>query len=103
MKFIDKKPGFPTHEFEVVDRWPMGYFIWNIGRQNFPHEGYLPLAQEASQKYHVRTNTLKALYVGDEDLCLAAMNAAQHVRGYFDEDRFIELKREIERQHHESA
>lgn len=103
MKFIDKIPGFPTHEFEVVNEWPTGYFIWNIGRQNFPHEGYLPLATETELKYHVNTRKLKALNVGDEDLCLAAMRAAHNCE-YFTEDRFLKLKRlkAKRRQSHES-
>ena len=31
------------HEFEIVESFPEGAFVWNIGRQNFKHECYLPL------------------------------------------------------------
>lgn len=80
-----------TQEYEIVAEWPWGgYVVWAIGRENFPHLGYLPLAQEAQEKYHVRLDTLKALYVGDEALCLAALKEA--VEHGCDESKFKELK-----------
>jgi hypothetical protein len=77
--------------FEVVNEWPFGgYVVWNIGRHNFKHEGYLPLAQVDG--YHVRPWTLKALYVGDEALCLRVLKEA----GYHtvDESRFNQMRNE---------
>lgn len=82
--------------FEVVDEWPRGYFVWNIGRANFPHEGYLPLAREASAPYHVRLDCLKAIYIGDEDLCLYVMNRSHYIKGNMTEDKFNEVKKEYE-------
>ena len=89
-KFIDVKRGFPTHVFEIVNKWPWGgYTVWNIGRENFQHPGYIPLAQEGSLPYHINQKTLKALYVGDEDLCLRVLRyASQHG---CDEKKFAEL------------
>lgn len=75
--------------FEVVNEWPFGgYVVWNIGRHNFKHEGYLPLAQVDG--YHVRPRTLKALYVGDEALCLAVLHEAG-LHGV-DEAKFRKMK-----------
>jgi hypothetical protein len=95
MQLIDTNFG-RTDVFDVVDEWPLGYFVWNIGRANFPHEGYLPLAQGASDPYHVRLDTLKAIYVGDEQLCLYAMNRAHYIHGNMTEDKFNEIKKEYE-------
>lgn len=77
--------------YEVVNEWPRGgYFVWNIGRSNFPHPGYIPLCREGSLPYHVDMKNLKALYVGDEALCLEVLKEA----GYHgcDEDKFYEIK-----------
>lgn len=66
MKIIDNEGNrmHPRHEYEVVDRWPReGYEVWNIGRHNFEHEGYIPLAQ-VNANYTINPITLKALHVG---------------------------------------
>ena len=90
-KIIDTNYG-RTDEFEVVTEWPRGgYTIWNIGRKNFQHPGYLPLAQPMKEnKYWVRLDTLKALRGEDEDLCLAALREAGK-RGC-DEEKFNQIK-----------
>lgn len=78
------------HEFEIVTEWPKGgYVVWNIGRHNFEHEGYIPLAQ-VNANYTVNPITLKALYVGDEDLCLAVLHEAG-LHGV-DEAKFRKMK-----------
>lgn len=91
--FVDEKYG-RKDKFEVVDEWPSGgYKVWNIGRSNFPHEGYIPLAQSTPEnKYVVKLDTLKALKVGDEDLCLKVLKAAGQ-KGV-DEEKFNKLKEE---------
>lgn len=30
-KFIESKTMFNTHRFEVVEKIPSGFFVWNIG------------------------------------------------------------------------
>lgn len=96
-RFIDRLPCKPVHEFEVVEEWPAGYFVWLIGRENFPHPGYLPLAQSDWKPYHVRTDSLKAFYVGDEDLCQYIFKAAHHRRGEVFYEDFLKMKQEYER------
>lgn len=79
-------------EFEIVNEWPRGgYVVWNIGRHNFEHEGYIPLAQ-VNADYTINPVTLKALYVGNEDLCLAVLREAGH-HGV-DEAKFNKMKAE---------
>lgn len=51
------------HRFEVVDKWPQNYLIWNIGYDAIP--GYIPFCQlDSYQPFpggrNVNVNTLKA-------------------------------------------
>jgi hypothetical protein len=67
-KIIDKR-WYRTDTFEVVDEFPSNYVVWNIGRQNFPHKGYIPLAEideTFDDMYHIKTETLKTLFCGEE-------------------------------------
>lgn len=76
-----------NYRYEVVDEWP----AWNIGRQNFRHEGYLPLAY-VSADYRVDMSRLKAYHVGDEALCLKVLAAAG--RRTVDYERFKTIRDE---------
>ena len=75
--FIDKK-WFRTDVFEIVDTFPDGYIVWPIGRDNFPHVGYIPLAKPAG-KFSVSTDGLKALKVESEEVALHVLKMA--IRG----------------------
>lgn len=83
-KIIDENR-YRTDVFEVVDEFPAGYIIWNIGRENFNHECFIPLAQRVSNNkkgleyYHIKTDTLKALKVESEELALFLMKYAHKV------------------------
>lgn len=33
-----------TRNFKIVENFPAGAIVWNIGRHNFPFEGYIPVA-----------------------------------------------------------
>ena len=89
-KIIDVKP-YRTDEFDVVYEFPDSYVVWNIGRHNFLHPGYIPLAR-VDATYHVDLGSLKALYVGDENLCLAILHEAG-LHGV-DKDKFLKMKEE---------
>lgn len=71
-----------THVFDIVEDFPPGYIVWNIGRQNFKYECYIPLAQRVSedkksyQYYHIQRDTLKAIKVDNEALALHILNIA---------------------------
>jgi hypothetical protein len=73
-KFVDHGP-WNTHEFEIVDNFPADYQVWNIGRQNFPHPGYIPLCK-ADSHYNVDLDSLKALKVKDEKTALDILKRA---------------------------
>ena len=60
-------------EFEIVESFPEGAFVWNIGRQNFKHECYLPLAfldTSYDDPYHVDVRRLKAIKVESEEIAI---------------------------------
>lgn len=74
-KFVDDNGWGTIHTFEIVTEFPHGYIIWNIGRRNFPYEGYIPLCV-ADENCHVDLDTLKALKVANEDFALALLKEA---------------------------
>ena len=73
-KFVDEK-WFRTDVFEIVDQFPDGYVVWNIGRHNFNHPCFIPLAKP-DYEFGVLTTDLKALKVDSEDLALYVMDRA---------------------------
>lgn len=53
-----------SHEFELVDRVPLGYFVWNIGKNMA--DGYLPLCRLAARQpfpggRSIEVDSLKAI------------------------------------------
>ena len=61
------------HEFEIVESFPDGAFVWNIGRHNFPHECYVPLAfldTSFPDLCHVDVKRLKAIKVESEEIAI---------------------------------
>ena len=60
-------------EFEIVESFPEGAFVWNIGRHNFPHECYVPLAfldTSFPDLCHVDVKRLKAIKVESEEIAI---------------------------------
>ena len=67
------------HEFEIVESFPEGAFVWNIGRENFKHECYIPLAfldTSYDEPYHVDVKRLKAIKVESEEIALYIIDVA---------------------------
>ena len=67
------------HEFEIVESFPDGAFVWNIGRHNFPHEYYVPLTfldTSFSDLCHVDVKRLKAIKVKSEEIALYIIDVA---------------------------
>lgn len=69
------------HVFELVDRVPYGYMIWNIGKNMI--EGYLPLCRlKAVQRFlggrDIETDTLKAIKIDGADIILEAIGGGQN-------------------------
>lgn len=68
---------YNKHEFELVDSVPLGYKIWNIGKNMI--DGYLPLVQVGGYDgCQVNTRTMKAIKADGAQTILAAV-----VYGYY--------------------
>jgi len=76
-RFLEHTEYGRTDRFEIVDLWPMSHQVWNIGREHFPFEGYIPLCV-CDVNYHVGLSNLKCIKVDSEEMALAAMHAAHH-------------------------
>lgn len=61
--------------FEIVDHVPLGYHIWNIGK-NMP-DGYLPLCRRKRGASEVEKDTLKAIRIDGAQTILAAVGGGQ--------------------------
>ena len=57
-KLILKQLGFPTYVFEIKEKAPYGYHIWNIGRNMT--SGYTPYCKHLSE-LNIDPNTLVAV------------------------------------------
>ena len=69
------------HTFEVVTSVPLGYSIWNIGRNMM--DGYLPLCrlsqrQPFSGARNIETDTLKAIKTEGAQIILEAVGGGQN-------------------------
>ena len=56
--------------FEIVEKIPVGFFIWNIGENMGTHE-YIPVCEdlhpEDKDNYEINTATLKAVKVAPDE------------------------------------
>ena len=82
MKTLVSKTMHNTHTFEVVEEFPAGYVVWNIGRHNFGFEGFLPLAKPVAGRFDfqrlIDPKTLKAIKVVNEDMALKIMKLSHY-------------------------
>lgn len=66
--------------FEVVEKIPEGFFVWNIG-ENMGTDEYIPICEdlhpEDKDNYEIKTSTLKAIKLSREDV--EALREAAHV------------------------
>ena len=66
--------------FEIVEKIPSNYFIWNIG-ENMGHDEYIPICEdlhpEGKDNYEINPNTLKAIKLSVEEV--KALRKAAHV------------------------
>ena len=66
--------------YEVVDKIPSGFYVWNIG-ENMGTDEYIPICEdlhpEDKDNYEINTSTLKAIKLSHEDV--EALREAAHV------------------------
>lgn len=76
-KLVNKDRWGNVDEFEIVDEFPNGYQVWNIGRGNFPFEGYIPLAKpDTNRRFYIRRSNMKALKCVSEEEALYILKRA---------------------------
>lgn len=81
-------------EFEIVNEFPNGYIVWNIGRENFPFPGYLPLARPDDRPHYIKRKQLKTVKL-DEDLADKILKeASRGTYGTIDKFTFEEILRQ---------
>lgn len=70
--------GYGTvYRFEIVDRIPSGYLVWNIG--DHMHDGFIPLTMLKPGTYEIRSDTLKAIALPPEEVALLRKAAARGI------------------------
>jgi len=93
METIINKKWNRTDVFEPVTEVPFGYFVWNIGRKNFPYERCIPLAKDGHNEYEWQRNidptSLKYIEVATEELALRILKEAS-MRGC-DREKFYRM------------
>lgn len=77
-----------TDNFAVVDEFPAGAIVWNIGRQNFPFPGFIPVAWPLDD-CHIDRARLMAVKCKDDETADAILKEAGR-RGV-NAERFAEL------------
>lgn len=76
-KIVNKDYWGRTDEYEIVNEFPEGYVIWNIGRGNFDQPCFVPLAKpDPDREFGIIRTGLKALKVESESLALYVMDQA---------------------------
>ena len=80
-KTITTKDTFgKSRSYEVVEKIPSGFFVWNIGA-NMGTDEYIPICEdlhpEDKDNYEINTSTLKAIRLSLEDV--EALREAAHV------------------------
>ena len=71
-KTITTKDTFgKSSSYEVVEKIPSGFFVWNIG-ENMGTDEYIPICEdlhpEDKDNYEINTSTLKAIRLSLEDV-----------------------------------
>lgn len=65
-----------TDVYEVTEKIPSGYIVWNIGK-NAP-EGYLPVALLKPGTYEIRRETLKAVPISAKEYAIVSRATSRY-------------------------
>lgn len=82
--------------FEIVDKIPFGFFVWNIG-ENMGHDEYIPICQDLrpgdKDNYEINPNTLKAIKLSAEEVQLLRKAAGIGINSLKTAEKAINSKR----------
>ena len=96
MKTIESKSMGITDIFEVVEKIPTGFFVWNIGR-NMGYDDYIPFCEdlhpEDKSNYEINRNTLKAVKLDVEEVKILRDAANYGVNNFQSAEKALKSKR----------
>ena len=82
--------------FEIVEKIPAGFFVWNIG-ENMGSNEYIPLAQdlhpEDKENFEINTSTLKAIKLSLEEVNALRQAASWGVNNKDTAEKALKSKR----------
>ena len=82
--------------FEVVDKIPLGFYIWNIG-ENMGSDEWIPLAQDLKpgdkENFEINLHTLKAIRLNPEEVQILQKAAAVGVNSLKVAEKALKSKR----------
>lgn len=85
-----------TDIFEIVDKIPTGFFVWNIG-ENMGSDEYIPLAQDLKpgdkESFEINPYTLKAIKLDSEEVKLLRNAARFGVNNRITAEKALRSKR----------
>lgn len=68
---ITSENQFGKDTFEIVEKIPAGFFVWNIG-ENMGSDEWIPLAEDLrpndKENFEIKRNTLKAIKLSVEEV-----------------------------------
>ena len=96
-KTITTKDTFgKSRSYEVVEKIPSGFFVWNIG-ENMGSNKYIPLAQglhpEDKENFEINTSTLKAIKLSPEEVNALRQAASWGVNNKSTAEKALKSKR----------
>ena len=85
-----------TDIFEIVDKIPAGFFVWNIG-ENMGSDEYIPLAQDLKpgdkENFQINPCTLKAIKLQPEEVQLLRTAANVGINNKATAEKALKSKR----------
>ena len=82
--------------FEIVEKIPSNYFVWNIG-ENMGTDEYIPICEdlhpEDKDNYEINPNTLKAIKLSDEEVKALRKAASWGVNSKATAEKALKSKR----------
>lgn len=85
-----------TDIFEIVNKIPAGFFVWNIG-ENMGSDEYIPLAQDLKpgdkENFEINPSTLKAIKLQPEEVQLLRTAAGVGINNKTTAEKALKSKR----------
>ena len=82
--------------FEIVDKIPLGFYVWNIG-ENMGSDEWIPLAQDLNpgdkENFEINPETLKAIRLNPEEVQILRKAAGIGVNNLKAAEKALKSKR----------